>query len=185
MRATPPALLAAGRLIADSRDELVAEWAGRLGDRITAAPTIPRSTVERELRLLVDILAQMVGPLRREARPMWARACEQYGRNASLRGLSAGEVVEELLHLRDLLTRRLAPVVAAMRARQGMAILLRLNRVLDHGIASAVVGYTDALVATMLDQTGVPAQGSAGDSDDTARWLDTLEGELAAISGAH
>jgi hypothetical protein len=57
--------------------------------------------------------------------------------------------------------------------------------VLDHGIASAVVGYTDALVATMLDQTGVPAQGSAGDSDDTARWLDTLEGELAAISGAH
>ena len=96
MRASPPALLAAGRLIMDSRDDLVAEWAGRLGDRITAAPTIPRSTVERELRLLVDILAQMIGPLRREARPMWRRACEQYGRNASTRGLSAGEVVEEM-----------------------------------------------------------------------------------------
>lgn len=184
MRASPPALLAAGRLIVDSRDELVAEWAGRLGDRITAAPTIPRSVVERELRLLVDILAQMIGPLRREARPMWHRACEQYGRNASTRGLSAGEVVEELLQLRDILTRRLAPVVAAMRARQGMAILLRLNRVLDHGIAAAVVGYTDALVATMLGRNGVPEQGDADEASDTRRWLETLEGELASISSA-
>ncbi len=184
MRASPPALLAAGRLIADSREELVAEWAGRLGDRITAAPTIPRSMVERELRLLVNILAQMVGPLRREARPMWSRACEQYGRNASTRGLSAGEVVEELLQLRDILTRRLAPVVAAMRARQGMAILLRLNRVLDHGIAAAVVGYTDALVATMLGRNGVPELDGSDEISGTRRWLDTLEGELASISAA-
>lgn len=183
MRASPPALLAAGRLIADARDDLVAEWAGRLGDKITAAPTIPRPMVERELRLLLDLLGQMIGPLRREARPVWRRACEQYGRNASLRGLSAGEVVEELLQLRDLLTRRLAPVVAAMRARQGMAILLRLNRVLDHGIASAVVGYTDAMVATMLGRNGVPEHNAPDEASDTERGLEALEGELASISG--
>ena len=182
MRASPPALLAAGRVIVDARDDLVIEWAERLGDRLTAAPTIPRSTVERELRLLVDILAQMVGPLRREARPMWRRAAEQYGRTASIRGLSAGEVVEELLHLRELLTRRLAPVVAAMRARQSLAILLRLNRVLDEGIAAAVVGYTDELVASLIGTNGVPEHEDAAEASDSSRRLDLLEGELATLS---
>ena len=52
-----------------------------------------------------------------------------------------------------------------MRARQGMAIMLRLNRVIDKGIAVAVVGYTDALVATLFAQNGVPAVGSEYDVD--------------------
>ena len=39
-------------------------------------------------------------------------------------------------------------MLAAMRPRQGMALLLRLNRLVDSGVAMAVVGYTDALVAT-------------------------------------
>jgi hypothetical protein len=38
-----------------------------------------------------------------------------------------------------------------------MAIILHLNRTLDKGIAVAVVGYTDALVATLFSQNGVPA----------------------------
>ena len=38
--------------------------------------------------------------------------------------------------------------------------MLRLNRVIDKGIAVAVVGYTDALVATLFAQNGVPALGS-------------------------
>ena len=92
----------------------------------------------------------MVGPLRREVNGIWLDACEHYGRIASARGLAAGEVVEELQFLRELLIRHLAPVLAAMRARQGMAIMLRLNRVIDKGVAVAVVGYTDALVATLF-----------------------------------
>ena len=180
MRASQPALLAAGRVIVDTRDMLVEQWAERLGDRMTAAPTIPRSTVEREFRLLIDIMAQLVGPWRREMRPLWQRACEHYGRTASVRGLAAGEVVDELLHLRDLLTRTLAPAVAAMRARQGMAILLRLNRTMDHGVASAVIGYTDALVATLLGQNGVPENGGAEDASDVLKHLESLEAELAS-----
>ena len=73
------------------------------------------------------------------------------------RGLAAGEVVEEIQFLRELLIRKLAPVFAGLRPRQAMAIILRLNRVLDKGIAVAVVGYTDALVATLFAQNGVPA----------------------------
>jgi hypothetical protein len=182
VRASPPALLAAGRVIAETRDEMVTEWLDRLGDRVAAAPTIPRPTVEREFRLIIEVLSEMVGPLRREVRTVWQDVCRHYGRVASARGLAAGEVVEELLHLRDLLTRQLAPVLAAMRARQGMAIMLRLNRVLDHGVAVAVIGYTDALVASLIGHDGASNTGSAIEPGEVERQLDGFEAALAAIS---
>jgi hypothetical protein len=69
-----------------------------------------------------------------------------------------------------------------MRARQGMAIMLRLNRVIDKGVAVAVVGYTDALVATLFSQNGVPSADSDQDIGDVDRQLDTLEQELQALS---
>ena len=215
MRASQPALLAAGRVITELRDQMVVQWADWLGDRITAAPTIPRPTVEREFRLLLDVIAEMVGPLRREVNTIWFSVCEHYGRVAAARGLAdedailmrsvfglsepldrmspvhiprgftkayiAGEVVEELQFLRELLTRNLAPVLAAMRARQGMAIMLRLNRVIDKGIAVAVVGYTDALVATLFAQNGVPALDTEYDAGEVERQLDGIEQELHAI----
>jgi hypothetical protein len=182
VRASQPALLAAGRVIAELRDSMVSQWADWLGDRITAAPTIPRSTVEREFRLLFDVMTEMVGPLRREVNAVWFHVCEHYGRVASARGLAAGEVVEELQFLRELLIRNLAPVLVAMRARQGMAIMLRLNRVIDKGVAVAVVGYTDALVATLFSQNGVPSFSADHDVGDVERQLDALEQELQAVS---
>lgn len=182
MRASQPALLAAGRVISDSRNLMVVQWADWLGDRITAAPTIPRATVEREFRLIIDALTAMVGPLRREAGLVWMHVCEHYGRVASARGLAAGEVVEELQHLRELLIRNLAPAFMTMRPRQSLAIVLRLNRVLDKGIAIAVVGYTDALVATLFSQNGVPVPSSEYDPSEVDRQLAALERELAGVS---
>ncbi len=182
MRASQPALLAAGRVIAELRDSMVSQWADWLGDRMTSAPTIPRATVEREFRLLFDVMTEMVGPLRREVNTVWFHVCEHYGRVGSARGLAAGEVVEELQFLRELLIRNLAPVLVAMRARQGMAIMLRLNRVIDKGVAVAVVGYTDALVATLFSQNGVPSFDAEQDVGDVERQLDALEQELQAVS---
>jgi hypothetical protein len=183
VRASQPALLAAGRVIAELRDQMVGQWADWLGDRITAAPTIPRAVVEREFGILLEIISEMVGPLRREVDTVWVHACEHYGRIAATRGLAAGEVVEELQFLRELLIRNLAPILAAMRARQGMAIMLRLNRVIDRGIAVAVVGYTDALVATLFAQNGVPAFAPDVDAADVDRQLDSLEHELELLIG--
>jgi hypothetical protein len=182
LRASQPALLAAGRIIAEMRDSMVSQWTDWLGDRMTSAPTIPRSTVEREFRLLFDVLTEMVGPLRREVNSVWYHVCEHYGRVASARGLAAGEVVEELQFLRELLIRELAPILVAMRARQGMAIMLRLNRVIDKGVAVAVVGYTDALVATLFSQNGVPLSSTKQDVAEVERQLDILEQELQAVS---
>ena len=69
------------------RDSMVSEWADWLGDRMTAAPTIPRSTVRREFRLLFDVtVTEMVEPLRREVNTVWFHVREHYGRVASARG---------------------------------------------------------------------------------------------------
>jgi hypothetical protein len=182
VRASQPALLAASRVIAEARAAMVAQWADWLGDRITAAPTIPRATVEREFGLIIDTLSEMVGPFRREARIVWFHVCEHYGRVAAARGLAAGEVVEELQYLRELLIRQLSQSFSAVRPRQALAILLRLNRVIDKGIAVAVVGYTDALVATLFAQNGVPALATEYDAAEVVRHLDGLEAELASVS---
>ena len=88
MRASQPALLAAGRVMAASRDVMVAQWADWLGDRITNARTIPRPVVEREFRLILDTLTELIGPLRREINAVWERVCEHYGRIASARKAS-------------------------------------------------------------------------------------------------
>ena len=182
MRASEPVLIDAGRVLAEMRETMVSQWADWLGNRVTAASTIPRPMVEREFRLLFDVLTEMVGPLRREANSVWFHACEHYGRIASARGLAAGEVVEELAYLRELLTQNLAPVLVAMRARQGMAIMLRLNRAIDKGIAVAVVGYTDALVATLFSQNGVPSISISSNLGEVASHLTALERELEAVA---
>ena len=174
-------MLAVSRALSDMRESMVQQWADWLGERMTAARHVPRPTVERELRLLIDVLTETVGPMRREVREIWFHACEHYGRVAAARGLAAGEVVEEIQYLRELLTRKLAPILAPMRPRQGMAMILRLNAVLDKGIAVAVVGYTDALVATLFSQNGVPSPDNDLDHTDIERQLESVEAELATV----
>lgn len=129
---------------------MVQQWTKWLGDRLTATAAIPPELVRLELTLLIDVFGTMVGPLRRETKPLWTRVAEEYGRHAAIRGLAAGEVVEEMQYLRELLIRFLAPAIAALRPRQGMALLLRLNRLVDRGVAMAVVGYTDEIAASLL-----------------------------------
>ena len=150
LRASHPTLSAASRAVGEHRETMVARWLDWLGERVTGTPTASRDLVTEEFRLIIDVFAALVGPLRREVRPLWARVTHRYGRHAAARGLAAGEVVEEMQYLRELLIRHLAPAIAALRPRQGMALLLRLNRLVDKGVASAVIGYTDAMVATLL-----------------------------------
>jgi len=167
--------------MAEHRDAVIKDWADWLSDRVSSAAGIPRQTIERELRLLFDVLIESVGPLRRSVNEVWYHACEHYGRVGAARGLAAGEIVEEIQFLREIIIRRIGPVLAGLRPRQAMAIILRLNAILDKGTAVAVVGYTDALVATLFTQNGVPAPDTALDTQDIVRQLDQIEGELAGV----
>jgi hypothetical protein len=185
MRASDPSLVAAGRRMAVISDSIVTEWADWLGDRMTASGAIPRPTVERTFRLIIDVLNQTVGPMRREVKDLWRRTFEHYGRMAAARGLASGEVVEEIMVLRQLLIRNLAPVMARMRNRQAMAMILRLNAELDRGAATAVVSYTDALVATIFARNGVPAPDTNLDGAEVERQIEVLEQELATLTQPH
>ena len=181
IRPSPPALAAAGRAIAAQRERFVKEWAEWIHHRQSAAEGFPRRTVERQLALLVDLLAELAGPRRREANPVWLTASEWYGQTAAQRGLATGEVVEEFQHLRELLIRDLSEMIGALAARQSVATVLRLNRFLDEGIAHAVVGYTDALVETLLNSRGVPVGTSHAAEHQLTQRLTQFEEELDRI----
>jgi hypothetical protein len=140
-----------------------------------------RPTLERQLALLVDTMVEMAGPLRRQVAEIWFSACDTYGRSAAARGLAAGEVVEEIQHLRELLIRELSEIIAALPARQSMAVVLRLNRFLDRGIAHAVVGYTDILVESLLNKRGVVLNASEPGENHMEERLSQLEEELEAL----
>lgn len=180
MRATHPTLVAAARAITAQRDTMLARWSDWLAERTAGSNTIPPEFLAHQLGLIVDVLHAMVGPMRREVRPLWRQVTEQYGRLAATRGLAAGEVVEEMQYLRELLIRYLAPAIAAMRPRQGMALFLRLNRIVDQGVTMAVVGYTDALVTSLMPGDDDPA---AAHFDDVATQLEfqQMASELQAI----
>lgn len=181
IRPSPPALAAVRRALKSDRDTLVDQWARWVSGRMAQAPHIRRPTVERQFALLVDLLIELAGPLRRRMAELWFTSCDVYGRTAAVRGLAAGEVVEEIQYLRELLIRTLSETVAVLPARQSMAAVLRLNRIMDKGIAHAVVGYTDALVETLLNRRGVPI--SAGDpaEEEVLHRLEQLEEELADL----
>jgi len=186
LRASHPTLVAAGKALASQREAMAARWSEWLGERAVKAKTVPPPLVDRQFGLMIDVLTTMVGPLRRETKPIWNRVTEHYGRMAAARGLAAGEVVEEMQYLRELLIRYLAPAIAAIRPRQGMALFLRLNRIVDRGVTMAVAAYTDALVATLLrkeDENGDPEpQSGPPDLDEVERELDGLAARLEEIT---
>ncbi len=180
-RPSNPAIMAARTAIQRVRNDLVNEWTQWVWERMNTAPEVVNSTLERQFGLLVDILIEIVGPLRRAGTELWFNSTDTYGRLAAVRGLAAGEVVEEIQHLRELLIRHLSEPVFSLPPRQSMAVMLRLNRIVDKGIAHAVVGYTDALVETLLHRRGVPVTAHELAEVVIAQRLEHLEEELARL----
>ena len=182
MSSSHPTQLAAAKATLDARDAMVAEWADWLADR-SGSRNIPRTMVERQFRLVIDTLIEMLGPLKREARLIWIHVLEHYGRTAAARGLAAGEVVEELQQLRVLLIKYIGTTVAEMRPRRAVALFLRLNDIVDSGIATAVVSYTDALVASLLMTDRETQQLTGASGEEIAKQLDALTAELQPLAG--
>lgn len=178
MQPSAPTLDAVGKAISSLRDVLVAEWTKWVCQRVG---TENDRLVELQLGLLVDILSEMLGPLRRPITDLWFSACESHGRESALRGLAAGEVVEELQYLRELLIRHLADVTATLPTRQYFATLLRLNRFVDKGISHAVVGYTDSLVETLFNQSGVPISAGPDSRAESIKRVEAYQAELQSI----
>lgn len=181
VRHSAPTLLFVSRGILASREGLVAQWSEWIAERQAGGrQTVEPLELRRTLCLIVRLLAHMTGSLRREMRETWYAATEMYGRLAEARGLSAGEVVDELQHLRELLIVEVGDLIVAMPARQQLPAVLRLNRVCDTGVSNAVVGYTDALVAKMFSRDGVPVP-TADSQKELLAQIRVLESELKSL----
>lgn len=180
IRPSQPTLVAIGRALRARRDRIHADWTAWTLQR-TDAHTLSDKVLERFLAVLVDTLCETAGPMRRHALELWLAVTESFGRTSADRGLAAGEVVEELQYLRELLIRYLSETIMAMPPRASFAATLRLNRMLDKGIAHAVVGYTDGLVEALFEQRGVPVGGRGQGDEAAVQRLEHFESELERL----
>jgi hypothetical protein len=115
--------------------------------------------LERFLGDMVDFLPPCFGDRREQGEEVWEQATHLFGSLALRRGLSAGEVVEELQLLRREILRLLLPEALAGGGEATPVRdveVLALNDLLDTGVVRASVAYIDELFFAHLQGSGVP-----------------------------
>jgi len=106
---------------------------------------------------LIHLLPLMLGPHREQIQPLWDKGFAFFGAVAAKRGLAAGEVIEELHLLRELVIRDLykdPPMGGSVPL--SLREVLRLNRALDRAATHASVGHMDALFFEFFETEGAP-----------------------------
>jgi len=109
------------------------------------------------LESLISFVPPCLGKHRDAGEEVWQQATHLYGSLGLRRGLAAGEVVEELQLLREVILRVLLDSPPGDWEGPGFQRdLLALNRVLDLGVVQASVAYVDDLFFAHLQGSGVP-----------------------------
>jgi hypothetical protein len=138
-------------------DQVVSRWLSEVTKRLERRPTRLVALLRRFYETFVDMLPEVLGPYRRQVRPMWQEAARLYGEFGAKRGLAAGEVIEEFQVLRGSLIRLLlSDPLMPPDSVPALREVLRLNRFVDQGVSHASIGYTDTLFSTLVSGTGVP-----------------------------
>ncbi|TVP42327.1 MAG: hypothetical protein EA350_16345 [Gemmatimonadales bacterium] len=129
---------------------------------------------------IVRFLSPAVGPWRDQVEPLLQQVAALYGNVACLRGLAAGDVVEEIQLLREILFRFLFRESSPEEPANGVGIreLLRLSRVVDHVVTHANVGHIDGLFFNLLHGSGVTSLPGEEKIGELASELSQLQEEL-------
>lgn len=133
---------------------------GRWRDEIRAraedleSPTL--DFIGEALDLMVSLLPAGLSVRREQAEALIREVAELYGNFGAHRGLAAGEAVEEVQLLREVVLRLIymgpgRHVAGAFDLRD----LLQLNRLIDLIVTFASVGHTDRLFFSLIDGPGV------------------------------
>ncbi len=134
------------------------------------------------LGLLVRFLPASVSAIRDQVEPLYQQAAEYYGNLGAMRGLAAGEPVEEFQLLRGVLLRALdASPPATGNAVLGLRESLHLHRWLDLGVTYTSVGHTDTLFFNLYHGAGAPGVPTSAFLDGAREQVDALGHELDRV----
>lgn len=158
------------------RSEISARWGTLVAQRTGPSYESVDPLLARFYDLFLRLLPACLGPYRSQFVPLFRTLAELYGSVGAARGLAAGEIIEEVQILRDLLIRRLfAEPPQFKRAPVLLREILRLNRMVDRSVTYASVGHTDAMFFTLFQGSGVPAVLSDELREELNEQLDEIE----------
>ena len=159
------------------------QWARRIHENGLGRSDPWDRIIDEFTYLLVAFLPPLLGPLRGEVRPIWDRCAELFGATAAQRGLAAGEVIEELQVLRELVIRELYrdPPMGG-QVPLSLREILQLNRAIDRAVTHGSVGHTDALFFELFEQgehqDPVPPEALA---EEVRKQLGVIRAEFEAV----
>jgi hypothetical protein len=138
-------------------DGIAIQWRAGIRDREGRHEEEGPQILEHFVQSLPLILSGCLGQNREAEEDVWEQATHLYGALALLRGLSAGEVVEELQLLRLVLLRLfLEEPPAHWEDRTFQREFLLVNKLLDRGVVRASVAYVDDLFFAQFQGSGIP-----------------------------
>lgn len=168
--------------LAERTPRLAELWWAEILAREVGSGAVTERVLRRFVDDLVGMLPLLLGSRRELVQPLWTRTAELFGTMAAKRGLAAGEVIEELHILRELVIRELyrePPLDATVPL--SLREVLRLSRALDAAVTHASVGHTDAMFFQFFETDGVAPSSHADIAGEAERELETIGAELAAI----
>lgn len=138
------------------REAVAERWREEIRFRAEGMDEEVSGLVGEFLHLLTALLAPGLGAFRAQAEAILQQAAELYGNLGAHRGLAAGEAVEEVQILREILMRLLfEEIQGGTSAGDGLRDLLQLNRLIDRGVTYVSIGHTDTLFFSLVHGTGV------------------------------
>lgn len=163
-------------------DALAERWLVELRSRTDGISGPMEGLLREFLRLLAGFLPHGMGVYRDQAVPLFHQAAELYGNLGAIRGLAAGEAVEEVQILREVVLRFLflePPGVGG--AGLGLRELLQLSRLIDQAVTHASVGHTDSLFFNLFHGTGVPESPAHDVVEEVYEQIRALDRELKRL----
>lgn len=163
----------------DRADRITNQWRAEIRDRYGRDEEAGDELLGRFLEGLTVFIPRCFGENGEAGEDVWEQATRLYGALALLRGLSAGEVVEELQLLRVVLLRLLLEDPPGdWGERSFQREILHLNRLLDQGVVQASVAYVDDFFFAQIQESGITGGVTPEVETEMGRQLDTFRKEL-------
>ncbi|MEX0980249.1 MAG: hypothetical protein WDZ89_04090 [Gemmatimonadota bacterium] len=156
-------------------------WLAEIVARGGTMPEEVAGLMDRFIRLFVSFLPASLGPYHEQVDPLWRQAAELYGSLGAMRGLAAGEIIEEFQLLREALLRHFDHDPPDSGLRIGLRETLRLNRMIDRGVTHASVAHTDSLFFSLFQGSGVPEALTPEVMQEVRDQLMVMEREFTAL----